>query len=56
METLAEYDSQLQNEQADDMEWETFAGDTWQEGETDGLRTFACRSCGGEMDRDIPLP
>ncbi|MCI6553855.1 MAG: hypothetical protein MR430_10045 [Lachnospiraceae bacterium] len=52
METLAEYDSQLQNEQADDMEWENSAGDTWQEGETEGLRTFACRSCGGEIVGD----
>lgn len=52
METLAAYDSQLQNDQADDMAWENQAGDAWQEGETDGLRTFVCKSCGGEIVGD----
>ncbi|MCI6552061.1 MAG: hypothetical protein MR430_00740 [Lachnospiraceae bacterium] len=52
MAALAEYDSQLNNEQADDMKWETEAGREWQEGETDGLRSYVCRSCGGEIVGD----
>ena len=40
------------SEQADDMKWETAAGGTWQEGETDGLRSFMCKSCGGEIVGD----
>lgn len=52
METLKKYDEELQNEQADTMEWHTEAGSVWQEGETDGLRTFLCKSCGGEIVGD----
>ena len=52
METLANYDSELQNEHADEMKWETSAGTEWQEGETDGLRTYVCKSCGGEIVGD----
>ena len=49
METLKDYDAELQNEQQDQMEWETAAGSDWQEGETDGLRSYVCKSCGGEI-------
>lgn len=52
METLAAYDEDLKNEQADDMSWETSAGTDWQEGETDGLCTYVCKSCGGEIVGD----
>lgn len=52
METLAGYDQELKNEQADDMRWETNAGDEWQDGETDGLRSYVCDSCGGEIVGD----
>ena len=52
METLKNYDAELQNEQDDTMEWHTEAGGQWQEGETDGLRTFVCKSCGGEIVGD----
>lgn len=51
METLAGYDSELKNEQADNMKWET-TGDKWQDGETDGLRSYICKSCGGEIVGD----
>ena len=40
METLAGYDSELKNDRADDMKWESSAGKEWQDGETDGLRTY----------------
>ena len=38
METLAAYDEELKNQGADDMNWETKAGQEWQSGETDGKR------------------
>ncbi len=52
METLASYDEALNTEQADRMEWETQAGSEWAEGETDGLRIYVCKSCGGEIVGD----
>ena len=52
METLKGYDAELQSEQSDQMEWETAAGGDWQEGETDGLRSYVCKSCGGEIVGD----
>ena len=51
METLASYDAGLKDEQ-DNMEWETSAGGEWQEGEANGLRSYICRSCGGEIVGD----
>ncbi len=35
----------------DDMSWES-PGESWSEGETDGLRIYACNSCGGEVVAD----
>lgn len=52
MEALKTYDSELQNEQADEMNWETTAGGEWQSGEADGLRNYVCKSCGGEIVGD----
>lgn len=52
METLEDYDSELRNEQADDMRWETRAGDEWSGDETNGLRSYICKSCGGEIVGD----
>lgn len=49
MDSLKGYDDALQGEQSDRMEWETSAGGSWQEGETDGLRSYVCKSCGGEL-------
>ncbi len=51
METLKDYDTGLQGQQ-DDMKWETAAGEEWQEGEADGLRSYVCKSCGGEIVGD----
>ncbi len=51
LETLAGYDAGLQEEQ-DDMKWETSAGSQWQEGETEGLRSYMCKSCSGEIVGD----
>lgn len=52
METLASYDSVLNVEQVEDMSWETSAGTEWTDGETDGLRSYICKSCGGEIVGD----
>lgn len=52
MDTLAQYDAELQNDTNDEMEWETTAGCEWQEGEADGLRSYICQSCGGEIIAD----
>ena len=52
MDTLTAYDDQLKEEQSDEMNWETDAGSQWEEGETDGLRTYSCKSCGGEIVGD----
>lgn len=52
METHASYDSVLNVEQVEDMSWETSAGTEWTDGETDGLRSYICKSCGGEIVGD----
>lgn len=52
VETLENYAAELENESADEMNWETSAGGRWQEGEEEGLRSFVCRSCGGEVVAD----
>ena len=51
METLRSYDDGLQNAQ-DEMRWETAAGEQWKDGETDGLHSYICNSCGGEIVGD----
>ena len=52
MDALKSYDAELQGEQADNMEWETSAGREWQESEIEGLRSYVCKSCGGEIVGD----
>lgn len=51
LETLEGYEAELkkQSGQTDQMEWEQSAGGEWQEGEADGLSSFVCHSCGGEI-------
>ena len=52
METLAAYDTELQNQPASDMTWENTAGSEWDEAEAAGLNTYVCKSCGGEIVGD----
>ena len=52
METLKSYDDELKNEQSDNMSWESSAGCEWQPGETDNLRVYSCKTCGGEIVGD----
>lgn len=55
METLKSYDDELKSDGSDEMEWETSAGGNWQEGESDGLHIYVCKSCGGEIVGDETL-
>ena len=52
IETLENYGKELEGEPDDSMNWETSAGVDWQEGEADGLRSYICKSCGGEIVAD----
>ena len=52
IEALEGYDEALREEKSDSMEWETTAGSEWENGEADGLRTYICKSCGGEIVGD----
>lgn len=49
VETLVDYDSDLKNERSDNMDWDTYAGE---ELEAEGLRSYVCKSCGGEIVGD----
>ena len=51
-EALAGYDAGLHEDSADDMQWDTAAGGAWQDGEENGLRSYVCKSCGGEIVGD----
>ena len=52
IEALEGYDEAFREEKSDSMEWETAAGSEWENGEADGLRTYICKSCGGEIVGD----
>lgn len=52
MDTLADYDRELRSDQPDQMEWEVQAGSAWHNGEADRLRSYLCKSCGGEIVGD----
>ena len=43
---------QPQEEQVDEMTWDTAAGSEWQPGEAEGLRIYTCNTCGGEIVAD----
>ena len=50
--TLSEYAQTVEGEQPEDMSWSDEAGSEWQDGESEGLRTYVCKSCGGEIVGD----
>ena len=52
MENLAALDDVLKQETPDALQWDNPAGSAWQEGETDELRVYVCKSCGGEIVAD----
>jgi len=52
MDTLRSYDDALKSDRDDKMTWDTEAGTEWEEGETENLRVYSCKSCGGEIVGD----
>ena len=52
VEALQTYAAQTAEARQDNMTWDTQAGSAWDEGETDGLRVYSCRTCGGEIVAD----
>lgn len=52
MDTLANYDAELQNDTNDEMEWQMPTGNEWSDEESSGLRSYICKSCGGEIIGD----
>lgn len=55
MDALKEYDEELKRLQPDDMKWDTEAGSKWQSDETENLRSYVCKSCGGEIISDANM-
>ena len=52
METLKSYDEELKSEKGDDMRWEAPGRGQWNIDEETGLRSYVCKSCGGEIITD----
>lgn len=52
VETLIAYDEDLKSDREDDLNWESEAGNEWDDGETEGMRVYICQSCGGEIIAD----
>lgn len=48
-EALRAQDEVLKNEQPDEMNWQTAQESTWTQDETDSMRVYVCKSCGGEI-------
>ena len=54
--TLSEHAKAVEEEQPEDMNWSDEAGSEWQDGESEGLRTYTCKSCGGCQYGSDSLP
>lgn len=52
MSVLEELDDVLNNEGKDDLNWDTNAGSEWTYDEESKLRSYVCKSCGGEIVGD----
>ena len=52
VETLQNYNAELNSQPQEDMSWDAAAGQQWQPGETEGLRIYTCNTCGGEIVAD----
>lgn len=55
METLQSYDAEINSQKPDQLNWDTAAGTDWQPGETEGMRVYVCKSCGGEIVGDANM-
>ena len=54
IDALKEHDQALKQEPKEDMNWKTSEAQ-WQEGETEGICSYVCKSCGGEIVGDGEL-
>jgi len=52
VEALLAFTARKAETRQDSMTWDTQAGGAWDEGETDGLRVYSCKQCGGEIVTD----
>ena len=52
MDALKSFDEDIKDEGSDDYTWQSQAGEEWQEGETNGINSYSCKSCGGEIITD----
>ena len=52
VEALLAYTARKEEKKPDNMTWDIQAGGQWQQGETDGLRVYSCKQCGGEIVAD----
>lgn len=52
VQTLLDYDAELKNQPEDNMQWDAAPGGQWQDGEVDGLCTYVCNACGGQIVAD----
>lgn len=52
VEALLALSARQAEKKQDSMIWDTQAGSAWDEGETDGLRLYSCKTCGGEIVAD----
>lgn len=49
VETLSAYDETLKNEPQEDLHWETDSSSVWSSPEEEGLHSYLCQSCGGQI-------
>ncbi len=52
IEAMKQMEEEQASQKASDMSWDTSAGTDWSSGETDGMKVFSCKSCGGEIIAD----
>lgn len=52
MDALQEFEEQVKTEAPDDMQWTAETGGEWSAAETEGMRVYVCKSCGGEIVGD----
>jgi len=52
MADLQAYADSMASQKEDNMQWDAAAGQSWQPGETEGMRIYTCNTCGGEIVAD----
>ena len=52
MDALKQYDEALKEDKPNQLKWETEPGEEWDGAEAEGMRSYLCQSCGGEVIAD----